>query len=109
MKFYLSLLIVVLFIGNYQICEFIYPDDLDKWWALKQNIYNVIIALCLYISQSSTDSKYVKFILDIGLVFALSNCIDRIFFDINYFQTNDIISIIISIAFSIKKYYNGTR
>lgn len=109
MKFYLSLLIVFLFIGNYEICNLVYTNDIDKWWELKQNIYNVIIALCLHISQSNTDSKHVKFILNMGLVFALSNCIDRIFFDINYFQTNDIIAIIISIAFSIKKYYNGSR
>ena len=109
MKFYLSLIIVVLFISNYQICELVYPNDLNKWWELRQNIYNVIIAISLYLAQSSTNNKNTQFILNMGIGIAIANCIDRIFFDINYFQINDIYTTLISLALSINKYYNGTN
>lgn len=105
MRYFLSIFIIVLFIGNYQICNIFYPDNIDKWWGLKQNIYNVIIALAFIIAKLNIKKKdkKLKFILDIGVGLCVSNCIDRIFFNINSFQLSDIVMIILTILTSYYK------
>lgn len=109
MRLFLIILAIFLFIGNYEICCLVYPDDIYKWWGLKQNIYNIIIAICFYLSCNETDKKIVKFILNIGIGFVVSNCIDRIFFNVNYFTFSDYFMIIITILTSYYKVYVRKR
>jgi len=105
MKLGLAIMAVVLFVGNYQICELFYENDLVKWWGLKQNIYNVIIAISFYLSTVKHDEKdrWYNFIINVGVGLCISNCIDRIFFDINYFTYADVLMIIITLATSYYK------
>ena len=104
MRLFLIILTLFLFVGNYEICCLVYPDNIDKWWGLKQNIYNVIIAICLYLAYNENDNKITKFILSVGIGFAVSNCIDRIFFNINYFTFSDYFMILITIFIAIWKF-----
>ena len=96
MRLALAIVAVVLFFSNYQVCEFFYKNDIDAWWKLKQNIYNAIIAICFYLARHKT-SGLIRFILDIGIGLSISNCIDRIFFDITSFQANDILMVVLTI------------
>lgn len=97
-----ALLALALFMGNYEICNLVYPDDINAWWGLKQNIYNLIIAISFYLA--SLDKKgWLNFLLNVGVGFCISNCIDRIFFDINSVTHADVLMIIITLATS---YYN---
>ena len=96
MKLGLSLLAIYLFCSNYQLCELFYSNDIEKWWGLKQNIYNIIIALCFYITTINTKGA-LKFVLEIGIGLCISNCIDRLFYDIKSFNKEDIYMIIITV------------
>lgn len=99
MRLALAIIGLVLFVGNYQICELVYSDNIDKWWGLKQNIYNIIIAIFSYLASNSLD-KYFKFVMNIIVGFCISNCVDRLFFNINTFTNEDIYMIIITIIVS---------
>lgn len=66
MRLALAIIAVVLFVGNYYICDFFYGNDIGKWWGLKQNIYNVIIAISFYLA--SLDKKgWLLFVLNVGV------------------------------------------
>lgn len=104
----LSIIVVLLFIGNYQICEYFYKDDLNKWWDLKTNIYSVIFGLCFKIALIGRRG-FLKFILLIGFGFSVSDIIDRIFFDVTNFTNADILMIILTILTSYYTVYVRTR
>ncbi len=64
--------------------------------------------LSFKIANLSVDEndKYLKFILSIGVGFSIANCVDRIFFDINYFTYNDIFMMILIYTTTYYKYLN---
>lgn len=103
----LALLADLLFIGNYEICELFYRYDVYKWWGLKQNIYNVIIAMVFILANSKRDNedKKVSFLINVGVGFCISNCIDRLFFDINHFTKADVYMITATLITSYVKVY----
>ena len=104
-KIVIIILTIILFCFNYQICEYLYPKDLKLWWGLKSNIYAVIVALTFY--SSSIDTKgVVKLILSIGVGLAVSNVIDKVFFNVLDFRYNDIIMIVLTIGFSTLNFIN---
>lgn len=106
------MLAIVLFVSNYQICDYFYYNDevkdLKKWWGLKSNIYAII--LCLVFFASALKSKgYLRFILDIGIGLTISNVIDKVFFNVLDFNYNDIIMITLTLCFSYLDYLKEKR
>ena len=100
----LYILAILLFVSNYQICDFFYYNDelkdLKKWWGLKANIYAVIMMLVFYASLINTKGIIIL-ILNIGLGLCISNVIDKVFFNVLEFRENDIIMIILTVCFSM--------
>ena len=100
----LYILAILLFSFNYNICNFFYYNnevkDLYKWWDLKSNIYAVIMALMFYASSIGEKGK-LKFILNIGIGFTISNVIDKVYFNVLVFNENDIIMIILTVCFAV--------
>ena len=98
---------IILFVSSYKICDFFYYNDdikdLKLWWDLKSNLYSTIILLVFY--ASSIGRKGVlRFILNIGVGFAFSNVIDKVFFNVLEFNQNDIVMIILTVCFSVLSY-----
>lgn len=108
MRLFLAILGLLLFVGNYQICELVYFDNIDKWWGLKQNIYNVIIAIFAYLAYDNKN-KYYVFVMYIVVGFCISNCVDRLFYNINTFRIEDIVMGLITIGIAIYKYVRQGR
>tara|TARA_R110000737_G_C14536487_1_gene478200 strand:+ start:104 stop:457 length:354 start_codon:yes stop_codon:yes gene_type:complete len=112
-KILLIILAMLLFIFNYQICEYFYPTDLNKWWDLKVNNYAIIIAL-VFLSHTIDSNKWLRFFASLGVGFTISNVIDKVFFNVNTFNESDITMILITFAFSFiglykEIYGNGTN
>jgi len=103
MRLILAIIGLILFVGNYEICELFYSENLNKWWGLKQNIYNIIIAIFVYLAYDEKN-KYYEFLMYVFLGFCISNCIDRIFYDVNSFRKEDIIMILLTFITAIWKY-----
>ena len=93
-------LAVFLFVGNYQICEFFYPDldeeSVKAWWIMKSNIYSVIVVLLL-LSSSISEKGVLRFVLSIGVGLSLSDVVDRLYFNTNQFNEHDLVMIAITI------------
>jgi len=96
----------------YKICDFFYYNEQVKniqlWWGLKSQLYALIIALTFYAS-SIKKRGFIKFILNIGIGFAVSNLIDKAFFSVLEFNENDIIMIILTVCFSVLNYLKDRR
>lgn len=105
-KIFLVIVSVILFVSNYQICEYFYPKDVEKWWGLKSNIYAVIVGL-VFASASIGVKGVLRLVLNIGLGLAISNIIDKCYFNVLEFRYNDIIMIVLTISFSLHKYLNN--
>lgn len=105
-KIFLVVASVVLFVFNYQICEYFYPKDVEKWWGLKSNIYAVIIGL-VFASASIGVRGVLGLVFNIGLGLTISNIIDKCYFNVLEFRYNDIIMIVLTISFSLLKYLNN--
>lgn len=106
-KIYLYILAVILFVSNYQICDFFYYNDeikdLKKWWGLKSNIYAIILMIVFYAS-SIKQKGILKLVLNIGVGFTISNVIDKVFFNVLEFRYNDVIMIILTLCFALLDY-----
>lgn len=94
----------ILFAGNYHICNYFYPTnseaDVSGWWDLRSNIYSLIIAsLFTYCSIGKNGFRSIFFSVFAGL--AVSDCIDRFFFDIRSFNVKDIVTIMITTALAV--------
>jgi len=81
---------IILLIGNYEIAEFLYPDDIKMWWKTKLNIYSIIIALGFYLA-TFTKNKEQKLFANIGCGVVINTIIDRMFFTASYYELNDFI------------------
>ena len=89
------ILVIVFFLGNYQICNYFYPlfddESIRNWWLLKVDIYALIIALLFILAaQKKTDSIRLeiieKLVINVGVGFAVSNFIDRRILDTSSFS-----------------------
>lgn len=103
----LYILAILLFVSSYSICDYFYYNDdikdIGKWWGLKSNIYAIIIALTFY--ASSINVKGVsRLVLNIGVGMALSNVIDKCFFNVLDFNYNDIIMVMLTVLLSTLNY-----
>lgn len=79
--------------------------DIIKWWILRLSLYAVLIAMLFSISNMVGKTKFISFVLSLGIGYSISDVIDRICFDINKFTIQDIVMIIITIALSYYAIY----
>lgn len=111
-KIYLYILIIILFVSSYNICDYFYYNDEVKdvklWWGLKSNIYAIIIALTFYASSINVKGV-LRLVLNIGVGLAISNVIDKCFFNVLEFRYNDILMIILTVSFAVLDYLKGLR
>ena len=99
----LSLGILLLYLLNFHICEYFYPDDVKAWWSLKLNIYAIIIALA-FLLASLYARGICKFFLNLGVGFTVSSVIDRWYFDITQYTEVDVIMVIVTIMIAYIDY-----
>ena len=104
MRIIFAILIVVLLSFNYEICEYFYSDDLDKWWTLRINLYAVIIALSMQLANTKQQNKYVRLVLNIGTGLAFSNVVDRWFYNVREFRKEDIIMIALTLGYALYEF-----
>ena len=109
MRIFLSILIVVVWLCSFQLCEYFYSNNIEEWWKLRTTLYSLIIALSFTLSSLNTKNKIVKFVLQIAMGFAYSDFIDRLLYDTREFRANDIIMIILTFAFAIYDYKKNER
>lgn len=107
-KAILSIVIMVLFLSNYHICNLVYGDDLIKWWKLKLIIYTVFVGLCFCLARIGT-RKLTRFVLSLCIGFCLADIFDRVFFDCQTYKWWDIILIIATIITSYIECYGPKR
>ena len=103
LRVFLFFIAIVLFSSNYLLCEYFYSEDIDNWWSLKVNINAVVIALVL-LASSVKEKGVLRFVLDIGVGFTVSNVVDRLYFNTTQFTKTDIIMIIATFLFAIIDY-----
>ena len=105
----LYVLAILLFVSNYQICDFYYYNnevkDIQKWWGLRSNITSIIMMLIFYASLIN-NKGVLKLILSIGFGFCFSNVIDKVFFNVLDFNYKDIIMIILTMCISLYNYFD---
>jgi hypothetical protein len=108
----LYILAILLFVLNYQICDYFYYNeeikDIKKWWDLKSNIYAVIMVFIFYGSILGSKGQ-LRFILSLGLGFCVSNVIDKVFFNVLEFRYNDTLMIILTICASLLDYLQNGK
>ena len=102
-KIALPIIALLLFVFNYQICEYFYPDNINSWWTLKINIYAVIIAL-LFLYASFNKKGLTRFFLEIGVGFSVSNVIDKCYYNTREFTKSDVLMILLTIAIAFYNY-----
>jgi hypothetical protein len=100
----LSFLAVFLFAFGYWICDFVYPDNLLKWWDLRIFIYTIIFGIVFWIGYELTEGT-IKDIFLVGIVFVCGDVMDRYCFNINKFNANDLLLFLFAIVYLIYKPY----
>ena len=108
----LIILAISLFISNYYICDYFYPGnsqtDINNWWDLKSNIYAVIMMI-VFLSAQIGSKGILRFILSVGVGFAISNVIDKCYFNVLEFTTVDIYMIIVTVLVSGYDWYKTSK
>tara|TARA_R110001606_G_scaffold394737_1_gene565936 strand:- start:1276 stop:1626 length:351 start_codon:yes stop_codon:yes gene_type:complete len=111
-KIFLYSIAILLFVTDYQICDFFYYNnevkDIKKWWGLRSNIYAIIILIVFYASLIGTKG-FIRLILSIGVGLCASNVIDKVFFNVLEFTYADVIMIILTICISIYDFLNKCK
>ena len=92
-----------LYFGNYQICWYLYPEDVEMWWACKGAIYNMVIAIGLYLLTVKSTLKEF-FILSVFNGLVINNIVDRLIFKEVSYEWNDLIIITVVILISYAEY-----
>ena len=98
-----SILVDWLFVFNGFICD-VFSCDLLGWWTIRTNLYAVIFGLAMYLTTLKP-TRLSGFICLLGVGFAFSDVIDRVFFDCNYFTWSDIVMVLLVIGSSYYKVY----
>lgn len=102
----LTPLVVLLFLLNYPIAEWLAPwnKDPDQNLSIRFNEYALIICGVFLISQNK-QTRFSTAVLQIGVGLCLGDVLDRFIFDVTNFQWNDVLTIIISVSTSYYKNY----
>jgi len=103
----ISIVGILLFMGNYSICDYFYYNDLEKWWSLKQNLYNVVIFIFQFLAFYYVAEAVAKSVLCFGFMISFANIVDRLFFDVKTFESDDIAMLIFALIFSTLFYFTN--
>ncbi len=108
----LGVIVLILFVGNYKICDYFYSTDIESWWILRTKIYSIMFVLFWQMAIFETKG-IARLILSIGLGFSFSDVIDRIIFNNTNFTRSDIFMILITITFAnidyVRNRSNGVK
>ena len=99
----IALLTIALFCTKYWICQFIFPDDLVKWWALRIGLDTINYALCFFIAYKYSKG-FIRDVFMVGMVFCAGDILDRYVFSINEFNLNDILLFLFALIYLIPSY-----
>ena len=111
-------LAIFFFVGNYHICNYFYPlnteEHINNWWILKMDIYALIIVICLILAnmKKTTEKRILgleRFLGSVGVGLAISNLIDRHFYDLESFIMADFYTIFIISFVAYIDYYKFMR
>lgn len=72
----------------------------DKWWTIRCNLY-AIIFFEIIVSSYFPKHKYSYFWMFFLLGLCISDIVDRMYFDINKFTTEDISMIVVNFVMSL--------
>ncbi len=110
-KLVLSILINVLFLGNFWACEYFYPG-FEKDWAvfipmdmMQHNFYAVIILTALLISMLKTKHRATHYFIYLCGWLSFFDCMDRLILGIYTFTWYDPLTIILSFVLSFITFY----
>ena len=109
-----SLLSVIFYRANYEICSLVYPnadndpEQLKAWWILKGCIYPVVFLFCFLIAKLERN-KIQQIVCTFGAGIACSDAIDRIFFDAQKWDSKDWITIALCLIPCIYEFRRGSK
>ncbi len=128
MKLFLIILADIIFISSFWILKCYVPDAFDKsieeqkyksavnlFTDLRYSgyaIYGIICYMVAMFEYSNESEKYrlrVKYWLDIGIGFCLSDIVDRFYFNITKFTSEDVTMIALTFIISYIHVYFGNR
>lgn len=92
---------------NPTMCEWFYPNDINNWWQLRLGIYSLVLCLLFIINTFSTVvklEKYFNFTIYVGIGLTSSDCIDRLFLNIDFFTWMDLIMVSMVLLIGYRKY-----
>lgn len=109
MNFVITLLSILVWVGSSYISNHFYPtnsaEDINNFWEIKKVLYSVSIFLIIF-SKRFKDTKIARFTNICFLGVVLEDITDRLIFNVNHFEANDIIAIemtIVSAVFIVYK------
>ena len=105
MRLVLTTLSAIINLASYHICNYFFIDNIDKWYDLKFILTSFSFVL-LYQSLSYQANKLDRFFTTIYCGIFIEDFIDRLFFNITYYEWNDILALLITIAVAIYNYKN---
>lgn len=108
MRALLLFISLALLLSSYPICNLFYIDNIESWYDL-HNIINSIIIILILNSFSFKKTKLSELLLILYCGIVVEDILDRLFFDIYYYEFNDFIVIAISLFFAYKKYIKYDR
>lgn len=97
-KVVLCALSVILFVSNYQICEFLYPDDLKSWWECKGMLYSFIFLFLAIVAYEPKQYEPLRFVILNFILLSAGNIVSRAF-SLTDFVVSDGILLFVSMVF----------
>lgn len=99
----IGFLIVLIYFGNYHICNLFHENDVAKFWDLKVSIYCVLIILS--IKYKSYKLGFYGLLESIFISIVINNTIVNYFFNEKYYTYSDLIIVPLIILIEYAKYY----
>lgn len=106
MRIILSTLSIFLSLSSYYICNLIFSEDIDRWYEFK-SILNSLSFILLYQSLFYNENKYSKFLTTIYCGIFIEDFIDRLFYNVDYYEINDLLALLITILIAVYNYKNN--
>lgn len=100
MKLAAAIVSIVLYFLSYQICEYFYATNIELWWDLRMKLYAVQFFI-LFAVLSKTTSGITRLMINFGLGISANDLIDRVFFDVTFFQWNDLLMLTLTALTSL--------
>ena len=102
MKWVLGIILVVMYVGNYPLISFLYPQwesDYDQFllgYALRNKIYEVMFCLFFYTMMVSMKG-FTRAVFVVGFVMSAASCFDKIVFNVSQYLRTDVLVVLVAI------------